>query len=118
MVNSIRATIVYHQSKHGEFLGQDVGGKLSICYDIFMPTEVSDSTIAQPANKGAVTVFRSKGQLFTANLLGGMAWGFGSVVGATLVVALLLILLKVLGGLPLIGSYVNEIARSVTPTRR
>ena len=52
-----------------------------------------------------------------ANFLGGIAWGFGSVLGATIVVAVVIILLKSLGGLPIIGSFINEITHSISTTR-
>jgi hypothetical protein len=51
-----------------------------------------------------------------ANFLGGLSWGFGSVLGATVLVGVLLLLLKVLGGVPLIGSYVNDISRAISHT--
>lgn len=83
-----------------------------LCYDYFMSD--IEKQIAQPQNKGVVTVYRSKGQLFLANFLGGLAWGLGSVLGATLIVALMLFLLNALGGLPLIGDYITDIAESIS----
>jgi hypothetical protein len=77
---------------------------------------VAESAIAQPPGKGAERVYQSKRQLMLANFLGGISWGFGSVIGATIVVALVLILLKSLGGLPVIGSYISDIAKSVSTT--
>lgn len=74
------------------------------------------TTIAQPQGKGVTAVYRSKGQLMLANFLGGISWGFGSVLGATIIAAIVLILLKSLGGLPVIGSYISDIAKSVTTT--
>jgi hypothetical protein len=69
-------------------------------------------------DKGPYAVYRSKRQLMAANFLGGIAWGFGTVMGATILVALVLFLLQVLGGLPLIGSYINAFTEAVTSTRR
>lgn len=68
----------------------------------------------QPKDKGVVAVYRTKRQMMLANLLGGMSWGVGSVIGATLVVAIILFLLNTLGGLPIIGSYIQDIADSVS----
>jgi hypothetical protein len=82
-----------------------------------MPDPSAAQSIAQPINKGAVAVYQSKGQLIAANFLGGLAWGFGSVMGATILAAIVLILFKELGGLPLIGSYIDQITQSIT-TRR
>lgn len=39
----------------------------------------------------------SKKQIITANFLGGLAWGFGTVVGATVVVAIIGAILHLLG---------------------
>jgi hypothetical protein len=39
----------------------------------------------------------TKRQIITANFLGGLAWGFGSVVGASVVVAIIGSILKALG---------------------
>lgn len=74
----------------------------------------SEKLVAQPANKGAVTVYRGKGELMLANLLGGLAWGVGSVLGATIIVAVILFLLNALGGLPIIGDYITNIAESIS----
>ena len=49
-----------------------------------------------------------------ANLLGGLAWGAGSVLGAALFVAFALAVLNFLGGLPVIGSYITDIAESIS----
>lgn len=59
-------------------------------------------------------MFRSKRELMLANLLGGMAWGVGSVLGATLIVAILLYSLNALGGLPLIGDYFTELVDKIS----
>ena len=73
--------------------------------------------IAQPEGKGGTAVYRSKGQLMLANFLGGISWGFGTVLGATLVVALVLYLLQALGGLPVIGSFINDVVDAATTHR-
>jgi hypothetical protein len=43
----------------------------------------------------------------------GVFMGFGSVIGATLVVALLIALLQYLGGAPLIGEYIKDIISTI-----
>lgn len=53
--------------------------------------------------------------IMLGNFLGGLAWGFGSVVGATIVVAILLGTLTLVGYLPVIGGLSNEAAHSLTP---
>lgn len=51
-------------------------------------------------------------QIWSAFVRGVFA-GFGSVVGATLVVALVLALLQSLGGAPFIGHYLREIGQAI-----
>lgn len=58
-----------------------------------------------------------KRQVMLANFLGGLAWGFGTVVGATLVVALLLGLLKILGFVPFLGDLVSQISSNIESRR-
>jgi len=56
-----------------------------------------------------------KRDILVSNFLGGLSWGFGSVIGATIVVA---ILLKVIGVIPGIGSLTNELVHpSASQTR-
>lgn len=58
-----------------------------------------------------------KRQIMLANFLGGLAWGFGTVVGATLVVALLLGILKVLGFIPFVGDLVTQLTTDIESRR-
>jgi hypothetical protein len=76
--------------------------------------EKAPTVILQPQDKGAVAVYRKKRQLFVANFLGGLAWGLGSVLGATLIVATMLFVLNALGGLPLIGGYITNMAKAIS----
>lgn len=64
-------------------------------------------------HRGVVGIYRSPWQVFTANLIGGMAWGLGAVIGATLIVAVVIILLDTLGGVPVIGHFFHELAESI-----
>ena len=72
------------------------------------------TVILQPEDKGAIAVYRKKRHLFLANFLGGLAWGLGSVLGATLIVATMLFILNALGGLPLIGGYITDMAEAIS----
>ena len=90
-----------------------------VCYDFYMSNSKSeakhtDTAIAQPPTRGVVKVYRTKKELMVANLLGGLAWGAGSVLGAALFVAFALAVLNFLGGLPVIGSYITDIAESIS----
>jgi hypothetical protein len=51
-----------------------------------------------------------KRDIMVGNFLGGLAWGFGSVVGATIVVA---ILLGILGNLPWVGDFTRQFSNTV-----
>ncbi len=70
-------------------------------------------TISTKENHGVVAVYRSAGQIWWANMLGGMAWGVGSVIGATLIVAGIIVLVDTLGGIPVIGDFVHKLAEEV-----
>ena len=71
----------------------------------------------QPVDKGFARVSMSRGSLIANNFLGGLAWGFGSALGATVVFALLIWILGILGAVPFIGDVVNSILDQVDPTR-
>lgn len=78
------------------------------------PQETGNTTIIlQSGEKGAIAVFRKKRHLMLTNMLGGIAWGFGTVIGATIFVALLVLLLNWLGGIPYIGQVVHDITNSI-----
>ncbi len=49
-----------------------------------------------------------------SGFLRGVATGFGTVVGATLVVALVIWILGLLGGLPFIGDYLKGAGDAIT----
>jgi hypothetical protein len=76
--------------------------------------DADQALIIQSEKRGVTAVYRSKHHLMLVNFLGGIAWGFGTVIGATIVVALVLYLLQALGGLPIIGSYINSVVDAVT----
>lgn len=52
-----------------------------------------------------------------ANFLGGLAWGLGTVVGATVFVAVLLGILRFLGFVPVIGEFVTQIKADIESRR-
>lgn len=55
-----------------------------------------------------------KRDIMAANFLGGLAWGLGSVIGATVVVALLIWILSIVNFIPIIGNFTAEIVNIVT----
>ena len=71
----------------------------------------------QDVDKGFTKVSMGRRSLVANNFFGGLAWGFGSALGATVVFALVIWLLGILGAVPFIGSLVNSILDQVDPTR-
>lgn len=55
----------------------------------------------------------SKRSLMLSNFLGGLAWGLGSVVGATIVVALLIGFLKTINFVPIVGNFASQVIQVV-----
>lgn len=51
--------------------------------------------------------------IIVKNFLGGIAWGVGSLVGATVVVTLIVAILKSINFVPLIGNFVTQILQYV-----
>lgn len=52
-----------------------------------------------------------------ANFLGGLAWGLGTVIGASVVVALLLWILQIVNIVPFIGDFVSGILDAVNKSQ-
>jgi len=73
--------------------------------------KVAEST-AETA-RGYTKVHLSPGRLMRNNFLGGLAWGFGTVLGATIVVALVLIILGKLNTVPYIGDFIGRILEQI-----
>lgn len=64
----------------------------------------------------AVTISTKK--IIVNNLVGGIAWGFGTVVGATIVVGIIAWALSQLGFLPLIGETLATLQDTIESFRR
>lgn len=67
-------------------------------------------TIDQPSEK----IYKTRQQLFLDNLLGGIAWGVGSVIGATLVIGILGFSIAQLKTVPFLGDVVAVIIHEIT----
>ncbi len=63
-------------------------------------------------------VYRSRREMVTDNFFGGIAWGVGSAVGATVVVALLGYIISTSQRLPFIGDVMNIIVSEVTRSQQ
>lgn len=48
-----------------------------------------------------------------SNFLGGLAWGLGSVIGATIIVSLLIIVLKKVNLVPVVGKFANKLLQEI-----
>ena len=59
--------------------------------------------------KGSERVTLSLWRLILNNFFGGIAWGFGSIIGATILVAFAVFLFNQLGGVPYLGGLLGEI---------
>jgi hypothetical protein len=57
----------------------------------------------------------ARGLMFN-NFLSGIAWGFGTVVGATVVFTLLVFLISKLNTAPIIGGYISHIMNNIPST--
>lgn len=55
----------------------------------------------------------SKKNIIIGNFLGGLAWGLGTVIGATVVVALLIWILNIINIIPIVGNIVSQITNQV-----
>ena len=53
----------------------------------------------------------SKRQIVVGNFLGGLAWGFGTIIGASVVVAIILNLSKPFGFIPIVNDFIYQIQK-------
>lgn len=70
-----------------------------------------------PPNRGHTRVYLSKWQVVLHNFLGGISWGVGTVIGATVIVALLLFILNRIDTVPVIGDYISRIINEIQAPR-
>lgn len=72
------------------------------------------------ASDKVVEIRASATKMMFNSFLSGIAWGFGTVFGATILVSILIILLGLLNTAPIIGHYIATIInyiQSYTPNR-
>ena len=60
---------------------------------------------------------RSRRRIFFDNFLGGVAWGVGSVIGATLVIGLLSLIFVRMKRIPLFGELVQKFAVEINEAK-
>lgn len=54
-----------------------------------------------------------KKDIFIGNFIGGLAWGVGSILGATIVVGMLVWMLKSVNWIPVIGDFTSRVIDQV-----
>ena len=77
------------------------------------PNNTQKEYIELGSNRGHTRVHISTWKVILNNFLGGLAWGLGTVLGATVVVAVLIILLSKLHSIPFIGDLIGNILQSI-----
>ncbi len=55
---------------------------------------------------------RKPGKLFGEGFVAGMGWAFGVTIGFVMISTVLVVVLQLLGGLPLIGTFIASIVES------
>ena len=86
---------------------------------LIMPKKSESSREARSIHKEpAYQVYRSRHRLFIDNLVGGVAWGVGGVIGATVVVAVILFVLAQLENFPFIGNIAKNIVEEMQSYQR
>lgn len=76
--------------------------------------ETTDSKKTNKSHLRSLRVhLRSRRRIFFDNLLGGIAWGVGSVIGATIIIGLLSLIFVRMNKIPLIGDLVGKFASEI-----
>ncbi len=78
---------------------------------------------AQAATRGFLEdlfedYYAQRFKVYKMNFVRGIVFGFGSVIGGTIVIALLLWLLSLFSDLPLIGHFVQTVQHSVESAKQ
>ena len=91
---------------------------LSHTYSAMAEREIQDEKpgseyIDVTAGRGHTRIHISTGKVILNNLLGGLAWGFGTVLGATVVVGIVIFILSKLNTIPIIGDFFSNILQGI-----
>ncbi len=71
----------------------------------------------QAANKFAYVDAKSRRRIFVDNLVGGIAWGVGSIIGATIIIGAFGLLVSRSRYIPLVGDVVQVILEEIQQGR-
>lgn len=58
-------------------------------------------------------IYRPRGQMILDNFLGGIAWSLGTLIGATIIIALIGFILSKIDVIPIIGSWIAQIIQAI-----
>lgn len=72
-----------------------------------------EKVIVDFRNKSDHVHFKSRKRILADNFLGGMAWGLGSVIGATIIVGVLGIAIVRTKSIPLVGDVVKVVISEI-----
>ncbi len=64
---------------------------------------------------GHTRIYLSTRRIVLNNFVGGLAWGVGSILGGTVLIAALVFVLAALGGLPVLGELFRTLIRAIQP---
>lgn len=67
----------------------------------------------EEVKRGYEAVYKSRGHIILDNFLGGLAWGVGTVIGASVIVGILALLLSKINLIPGIGTFIAQVIESV-----
>lgn len=56
--------------------------------------------------------------IIARNFIGGIAWGVGSVIGATLIIAIAIGFLRTINFIPIIGTFATQVVSEVQNQRK
>ena len=63
--------------------------------------------------KGSSRIHVPTGRIIINNFFGGLAWGVGTVLGATVIVGLIVLVLSKLNSVPIIGDFFSGILQQI-----
>ena len=73
--------------------------------------------VMEKQTRGYERTTLSRRKIMINNFLGGLSWGLGTVIGATVIVGIIFYLLGKLGAIPVIGSFFGKIIKEVIPLK-
>lgn len=72
-----------------------------------------EAKLEPDSGQGYFRIHYSLRRMILNNFLGGLFWGFGTVLGATILVAIILFILSKLDTVPIIGDFISRILSQI-----